>query len=105
MTASASQQGAIRGGDEVRRMFGRIARRYDLMNRLMTGGRDVAWRRRAVRAALGGHARGTARALDVATGTGDLALALARGGAGEVIGVDFSAPMLDAAATKSRVTI
>jgi demethylmenaquinone methyltransferase / 2-methoxy-6-polyprenyl-1,4-benzoquinol methylase len=83
-------------------MFSRITRRYDLMNRLMTGGRDVNWRQMAVRAALGGHARGTARALDVATGTGDLALALARGGASEVIGADFSAPMLDAAAAKAR---
>jgi demethylmenaquinone methyltransferase/2-methoxy-6-polyprenyl-1,4-benzoquinol methylase len=83
-------------------MFGRISRRYDLMNRLMTGGCDVAWRRLAVRAAVGGHARGTARVLDVATGTGDLALALARGGAGEAVGVDFAGPMLVAAATKSR---
>ncbi len=96
-----SQPGAIRSGDEVRRMFGRITRRYDLMNRLMTGGRDVAWRRRSVRAAIGGHALGTARVLDVATGTGDLALALARGGSGEVVGVDFSPEMLAAAAGKS----
>src|SRR5581483_2631291 len=58
--------------------------------------------RRAVRAAIGGHARGTARALDVATGTGDLALAMARGGAGEVVGADFSPEMLAAAAAKSN---
>lgn len=93
--------GAIRSGDEVRRMFGRITRRYDLMNCLMTGGRDVAWRRLAVRAAVGGHARGTTRVLDVATGTGDLALALARGGAGGVVGADFSPEMLAVAAAKT----
>jgi demethylmenaquinone methyltransferase/2-methoxy-6-polyprenyl-1,4-benzoquinol methylase len=83
-------------------MFGRIVRRYDLMNRLMTGGRDVAWRRLAVRAALGGREPGTARALDVATGTGDLALALAAGGASAVVGADFAAPMIAAAAAKGR---
>jgi demethylmenaquinone methyltransferase/2-methoxy-6-polyprenyl-1,4-benzoquinol methylase len=97
-----SGTGAIRSGDDVRIMFGRITRRYDLMNRIMTGGRDVAWRRLAVRAALAGHARGTARVLDVATGTGDLALALERGGAGFVAGLDFSSPMLELAAAKSR---
>lgn len=92
--------GALRGGAEVRRMFGRIVRRYDLMNRLMTGGRDVAWRRLAVREALPGEPPGV-RALDVATGTGDLALALAAGGARLVVGVDFAAPMIAAAAAKS----
>ncbi len=80
-------------------MFGRIARRYDLMNRLMTGGRDGAWRRLAVRRALD-SAPSAARVLDIATGTGDLALALAAGGASEVVGVDFAPPMLRAAAAK-----
>ncbi|MDP9363711.1 MAG: class I SAM-dependent methyltransferase, partial [Chloroflexota bacterium] len=61
-------------------MFGRIARRYDLMNRLMTGGRDVAWRRLAVRHALNGRDPAAVAVLDVATGTGDLALALADAG-------------------------
>jgi demethylmenaquinone methyltransferase/2-methoxy-6-polyprenyl-1,4-benzoquinol methylase len=76
----------------VREMFGRIAGRYDLMNRLMTFGRDRAWRRYLVeQAALppGG------RLLDVATGTGDIALeALSRDGALEAIGGDFAAPMM-----------
>jgi len=92
--------GALRSGTEVRAMFGRIARRYDLMNRLMTGGRDGAWRRLAVRRALDGVTPG-ARVLDLATGTGDLALALAAEGAREVVGVDFAPPMLRAAAAKS----
>jgi len=84
-------------------MFGRIVRRYDLMNRLMTGGRDAVWRRRAVDLALGEDA-GDAPLLDVATGTGDLALALARAvhGARPVVGVDFAAPMVRAAAAKGR---
>jgi demethylmenaquinone methyltransferase/2-methoxy-6-polyprenyl-1,4-benzoquinol methylase len=73
-------------------MFGRIARRYDLMNTLMTGGQDVLWRRLAVR-----HARPprNGRAIDVGTGTAKLALALARAmPEGHVVGVDVAEPML-----------
>lgn len=54
----------------VRAMFARIARRYDLMNRLMTGGQDVRWRREVIRRA--GLTPG-ARLLDLGAGTGDLA--------------------------------
>ena len=76
----------------VNQMFDRIAPRYDLMNRLMTGGRDQAWRRLVSDLAAlpdGG------RVLDVATGTGDIALALARHYAGvQVVGVDFSVEMM-----------
>ena len=53
----------------VQGMFARISARYDLMNRLMTGGRDVAWRREVIRLAQPGP---HARLLDVATGTGDI---------------------------------
>lgn len=94
--------GALRSGADVREMFGRIVPRYDVMNRLMTGGRDAAWRRLAVREALAGRRADTARVLDVATGTGDLAFALAAGGAASVVGTDFARPMLDAAAGKSK---
>ena len=84
--------------ERVRAMFARIVPRYDLMNAVMTGGMDRHWRRAAVRAVtpVGGVA------LDVGTGTGDLALALIRGGAGEVIGVDFCEEMLAAAQAKAR---
>ena len=76
----------------VQAMFARIAPRYDLMNALMTGGRDQAWRRAAARAAA--PPRG-ALALDLATGTGDLAHALlAEAGVRDVIGVDFVEGML-----------
>ena len=95
-----SAQGTIRSRDDVRDMFDRIVPRYDLMNRLMTGGRDVAWRRLAVREALRGRSRGACHVLDVATGTGDLAIALRDAGAGSVVGLDFSAPMLAEAARK-----
>ena len=96
-------QGAIRSPDDVRTMFDRIVPRYDLMNRLMTGGRDAAWRRLAVREALHGRNRADVRVLDVATGTGDLALALRAAGAAEVTGLDFSAPMLAEAKRKEAV--
>ena len=81
-------------------MFDRIVPRYDLMNRLMTGGRDIAWRRLAVREALRGRNPADVRILDVATGTGDLALALRGAGAADVVGLDFSAAMLDEAIRK-----
>ena len=94
-------RGALREVEEVRRMFARIVGRYDMMNRLMTGGRDVVWRREAARRALGADA-GDGRALDVATGTGDLALALAEAGARFVVGLDFVTPMVRAASVKAR---
>ncbi len=93
-----SRSGALREEHEVSAMFGRIVRRYDTMNRLMTGGRDVAWRHLAARVAV---ADGAARALDVATGTGDLALDLLEAGAGSVVGLDFAPPMIEAAQRKS----
>ncbi|MCX6021162.1 MAG: ubiquinone/menaquinone biosynthesis methyltransferase [Chloroflexi bacterium] len=75
----------------VHHMFGRIAARYDLLNGLMSLGRDRHWRREA--ALLAAPDPGSA-ALDLATGTGALAMELARSGAASVVGVDFSAPML-----------
>lgn len=96
----SGEQGRLPAG-EVRAMFDRIAPRYDLMNRLMAMGLDGRWRRMAAAAAdvsLG------SRALDVCTGTGDLALELARrvGPDGEVVGVDFSLPMVERAREKAE---
>ena len=85
---------------QVQAMFDRIAGVYDRMNAVMTAGLHHAWRRRAVQ--LSGVGPGD-RALDVATGTGDLALALAAAVApgGEVIGADFSERMLELARAKA----
>src|SRR5438093_770504 len=85
---------------QVRAMFDRIARVYDLMNSVMSMGLHHDWRERA--ADLAALERGD-RALDVATGTGDLAIALKRrvGSDGEVIGSDFSERMLELARTKA----
>ena len=84
----------------VRQMFGAIADRYDLMNRVMTLWQDQRWRRQAVEVAAVGPG---AHALDVATGTGDLAVELARAvqSDGGVIGIDFSEPMLAQARRKA----
>ena len=76
---------------QVRAMFDRIARVYDLMNSVMTVGMHQRWRERAADLAAVGPGK---RALDVATGTGDLAIAL-RGRGAEVVGVDFSEGMLE----------
>ena len=80
-------------------MFGAIAARYDLMNRLMTLGMDGGWRRQAAEAA--GLAPGE-RVLDACCGTGDLAIALARAyPACEVVGLDFTAAMVARARLKA----
>ena len=85
---------------QVRAMFDRIAGLYDRMNTVMTAGLHHDWRRRA--ADLAALAPGD-RALDVATGTGDLALELFRrvGPAGEVVASDFSERMLEIARAKA----
>lgn len=85
-------------GREVRAMFTRIAGRYDVMNSVMTGGRHHAWRAVAARAAV---AAPPGPVLDLATGTGDLALAV-RALAPErlVVGADFSEGMLALARPK-----
>jgi demethylmenaquinone methyltransferase/2-methoxy-6-polyprenyl-1,4-benzoquinol methylase len=78
-------------------MFDRIARVYDRMNSVMTAGMHHRWRRRAAELARVGPG---STALDVATGTGDLAIELARRGA-EVTGSDFAPGMLEIARQKA----
>ena len=78
-------------------MFARIAPRYDLVNRLMSWGQDNRWRRVAVRLACPGRGR----VLDVATGTGDMALELARH-TDSVVGLDLCQEMLSRGQTKTE---
>jgi len=82
--------------DGVRRMFDRIAPVYDLMNRVMTAGLDRRWRQVTVEQVV----RPGDRVLDACCGTGDLAVAAQRGGAGIVVGLDFAERMLDVARRK-----
>ena len=86
---------------QVRAMFDRIAGLYDRMNTVMTAGLHHRWRRRAADLAQVGPG---GRALDVATGTGDLAIALAQrvGRDGEVVAIDFSRRMLELARAKAN---
>jgi demethylmenaquinone methyltransferase/2-methoxy-6-polyprenyl-1,4-benzoquinol methylase len=75
-------------------MFGRIARRYDLMNTLMTAGMDAAWRRSVASLVA---ATGAQDVLDVGTGTGKLVSSLIHAlPRARVVGVDFAEPMLRA---------
>ncbi len=91
-----AKRGALQSGREVRAMFGRIVPRYDLMNRIMTGRRDLAWRKMVAR-----QVGKAPLVLDVATGTGDLAFALREAGAKRVIGADFSDRMIATAVKKA----
>jgi len=85
----------------VRSLFDSIARDYDRMNWIMTGGLLALWHRSFIRQT--GLGRGE-RALDVCCGTGDLALLMARrvGSSGRVVGVDFSPNMLAIAQDRSQ---
>jgi demethylmenaquinone methyltransferase / 2-methoxy-6-polyprenyl-1,4-benzoquinol methylase len=76
----------------VQNMFTRIAGRYDLMNRLMTGGQDIRWRRHVIQLA---RLRRNASLLDLGTGTGDLAReALAQFPQARVVAADFTLEMM-----------
>ncbi len=85
----------------VRRMFGEVAGRYDLLNHLLSLGVDRRWRRKTVKLV---PPSGKAPVLDVCTGTGDLALAYWRRGGRQVrvVGADFCRPMLAIGRGKAR---
>jgi len=77
--------------EQVREMFDNVSGNYDFLNRLFTMGIDQGWRKKVVKLATQNQAK---KALDVATGTGDLAVMLAEAGVSEVIGLDLSPGML-----------
>lgn len=97
MTVSVSKEPVRIAG-----MFDAIARRYDTLNHLLSAGLDRRWRRRAIRALA---LTGRERALDMCTGTADLAIEAvtsSTGQAADVVAVDFSAEMLRHALAKVR---
>jgi demethylmenaquinone methyltransferase/2-methoxy-6-polyprenyl-1,4-benzoquinol methylase len=85
---------------QVRRMFDGIARRYDLLNHLLSAGADIAWRKASVRRLARAGLPLPVRVLDLCCGTGDFAFDAAR--LGPVTAADFSLPMLNIAARKAR---
>jgi demethylmenaquinone methyltransferase / 2-methoxy-6-polyprenyl-1,4-benzoquinol methylase len=87
----------------LKRMFDAVPKRYDRLNRLLTLRLDERWRRRAARRCLENN---PARVLDLCCGTGDLALHLARLAAGqvEIVGLDYSADMLELACKKAALS-
>lgn len=87
--------------ERVQTMFRRIVPRYDLMNALMSGGMDRYWRATTAREI----APAGWRVLDVGTGTGDLAIAIARAGARSIVGADFCEEMVVAAQEKVRKSV
>ncbi len=100
MTDSPPRRGDAEFAGQVNSMFDRISGVYDRMNRVMTAGLDRTWRRRAADRAEVGPGD---RALDLCCGTGDLSIELADrvGPTGEVVGADFSEPMLELAREKA----
>ncbi len=82
---------------DVATMFDAIAPRYDLLNMVLSMGVDRSWRSRVIKRLM---ESGPTKVLDVATGTGDLAVSAARAGCQEVVGVDIALQMLEVGRTK-----
>ncbi|MFI5231888.1 MAG: class I SAM-dependent methyltransferase [Gemmatimonadales bacterium] len=104
--ARAAAAGAPVKRSYVQRIFSEIAPRYDLLNRLLSGGIDRSWRRAAI-AALGVDRRPSGVYLDVCAGTLDVGAAISRlrGFAGFVLGADFAEPMLRAGRGKAPAAV
>ncbi len=84
-------------------MFDRVARRYDLANHLLSFGRDFFWRRRAAEIVAKWN---PACVLDLATGSGDLALALQdKIPRAQIVGLDFSSAMLNSRAAREFASL
>ena len=86
---------------KVREMFSRLARRYDLVNDVMSFGMHRLWKRQTVRLALSGRSP-KARVLDLCCGSGDLCFLAEDLGASFVVGADFTLPMLEVARRRRR---
>lgn len=98
--ATAVEQLKQKDAARIRAMFGRVARRYDLLNHLLSASLDRIWRRKLAQALV---LPPGSRVLDLCCGTGDQALALRRPGV-EIVAADFCLPMLALAAPKFRAT-
>jgi demethylmenaquinone methyltransferase/2-methoxy-6-polyprenyl-1,4-benzoquinol methylase len=104
--ARAAAAGAPVKRSYVQRIFSEIAPRYDLLNRLLSGGIDKSWRRAAI-AKLGVERRPSGTYLDLCAGTLDVGAAVSRtpGFSGSVVGADFAEPMLRAGRGKAPAAV
>ena len=84
---------------QVRNMFNKISSNYDVLNRIISGGIDILWRKKVVSLLIPEKPK---KVLDVATGTGDLAIELIKTNADEIIGVDISEGMLEIGVKKVK---
>ncbi len=78
--------------EQVTQMFDKVSSNYDFLNRVLTFGIDISWRKKVVQMVQSQHAKNV---LDIATGTGDLAIMLAQSGTDKVTGLDISEGMLN----------
>lgn len=106
--AVSGTQPPVGGGETqaaawVRRMFDRIAPRYDLLNRVLSFSIDRRWRRQLLKSIDEQLRRQDAVVLDLCCGTGDVLLEMRDRGRARILGVDFSHPMLSAAKNKLRI--
>lgn len=100
-----SEQRKVKNEEEhsraVRAMFSGIARRYDLLNHLLSANIDKRWRRKVRKILADTLSKEDAKVLDVACGTGDLSIELSSGARAAIIGTDFCRPMLSVAQGKN----
>ncbi|MDT8347578.1 MAG: bifunctional demethylmenaquinone methyltransferase/2-methoxy-6-polyprenyl-1,4-benzoquinol methylase UbiE [Flavobacteriaceae bacterium] len=85
--------------EQVSKMFDTISKEYDFLNKLITFGLDKSWKRKLVQKVIDAKPN---RVLDIATGTGDLVIAMAKSSANELIGLDISKGMLAVGEDKVR---
>lgn len=84
---------------QVTEMFDKVSSNYDFLNRVLTFGIDISWRKKVVALVQSGNAK---KVLDIATGTGDLVIMMAQKGIEEVVGLDISPGMLEIGKQKVR---
>ena len=77
---------------QVEQMFDNISPKYDLLNRVLSGGIDIQWRKKVIKLI---QQNKPTSILDIATGTGDLAIMMAKNTQAQITGLDLSAGMLD----------
>ena len=91
------QNSALSKKGQVEKMFDNISKEYDILNRVISFGIDISWRKKIVKIL---KYKNPSMILDVATGTGDLAIELVKTNAKKIIGLDISKGMLDVGINK-----